>query len=362
MTTSKSAFHRFGALAVLMMLPALILSGCDKVPTFQELTGNEAKPEPAPAPVVEPPPPPQAAEPVAKPPAPKTPEEIYEEFLAKEQAQRKDEDIAKLAEFDPSLRSQIQELDMSRSQMSDKGAAMLTAFPKVEDLNIDYTGVTSVGLAEVGKLTGLKHLSLAKTRINETALEGIDGLTDLEYLDISQTSSDDLSFQHLVGMKNLQVLRITDMPHLRGQGLAELANRGVLSNLRELYAPNTKIGNYGLEALEKLPHLQILNLNNAAVNDIHMPLIGSRRELVTLYLERNTISSQGVKSLAKLKNLETLSLANCKSVQDEAFNFIKNLKTLTLLNVSGTGVTPDAVKMLQEKFLPDTEIKYDKPN
>ena len=289
------------------------------------------------------------------------PEEIYEEFLATATNRRNDKHLAALAEFDPSLRGQISELDMSRSQLTDQGTEYLSAFPNLEELKIDYSGITGGSTPLIGELRNLKHLSMAGTRIGEAGLAGIAGLTDLEYLNFGSTAAHDLSFEHLLGMKNLQVLAISDLRSLNGQGLAELAKRGVLTNLRELHASNTQIGNYGLEGLKHMPHLEVLILNSAGVNDIHTPLIGSRKELVRLSLERNKIGSDGVKPLAKLKNLELLNLAGCKSVKDEAFNYLKNLKNLKVLNVSGTGVTPGAVETLQEKFLPDTDIKYDKP-
>lgn len=359
MSSSESYVRHFGLWLILIVLPALAISGCDKVPTFQELTGNEQPSEPSPAPPVEPALPPQRPEPVAKAPAPKTPEQIYEEFLGIAQGLKKDEHLAQLAQFEPGLREQIVQLDMSGSQMSDRGTTYLKAFPNLEELKIDATGVTAAGLPEIGKLQNLKHLSMAGARVNESGMDGIKELSNLEYLNISHTAASDLSFQYLLDMKKLETLIITDMQHLQGQGLAELGRLGVLSNIRELHASNSPIGNYGLKALQKMPHLEILVLNNAAVNDVHMPIIGSRKELIRLSLERNSIGSDSLKHLSKLKNLEYLSLAGINTVQDEAFNHIKNLKSLKFLNVSGTGVSSKAASILQERFLPDTKISYD---
>ncbi len=335
----------------------LLVSGCDKVPTFGELTGNE-KPAAVPAPPPVQAPPSKIEMPTVKAPPPKTPEMIYEEFLAKESRLRDNKDLKQLSQFEPELRAQIQDLNMADSQLTDEGAEYLTAFPELGQLNIGRTGISNVGLQKVGQVNGLKHLSMVGVRIGSDGLAAIAGLTDLEHLDLSGTSITDKSFEHLLGMTNLQVLAIGSIKQLQGQGIAELAKRGVLKNLRALIAPDTAIANYGVEGIKQMPALETLQLNRTGVTDQQMPLIASRGDLVTLYVESNPISNAGVKHLTKLKNLELLSLQGCKGVDRDAFNFIKNMKNLKTLNVSNTGVTEDAVVALKEKFLPDTVILF----
>ncbi len=347
-------------LLIMFVLPVIAFSGCDKVPTFNELAGEEKKTSPAPpvpasVPVDRTPP---KIERVVKAPPPKTPEMIYEEFLNMDQRLRSDKHIAQLAELEPEFRRQITELDLAGSNITDSGAEHFAEFPNLDTLIIDRTGISNGGMTYVGQLSGLVNLSMVGMRISTDGLKGIAGLTNLEYLDLSSTSINDLSFEHLLGMKNLQVLRIADIQQLQGQGLAELAKRGVLSNLRELVASNTHIGSDGLVALETMPHLEVLTLNNASISEIQLPHIANCGELVELYLNGSAIGNNSLKQLVKLGKLERLSLQGCSALTDDAFVFIKNMKSLTKLNVNNTRVTEAGVQKLKEQFLPDTAIMF----
>jgi len=159
-------------------------------------------------------------------------------------------------------------------------------------------------------------------------------------------------------MKNLQVLRIADIKQLQGQGLAELGKRGVLSNLRELIAHNTRISNKGLVALKNMPNLEYLMLNSAGVSELQLPLIASRSNLVRLSMNGSAVGNNSMKLLVKLKNLEELSLQGCGALTDDAFVFLKKMKSLTRLNVNNTRVTEAGVQKLKEQFLPDTAIMF----
>ncbi|MEZ6052025.1 MAG: hypothetical protein R3B91_13555 [Planctomycetaceae bacterium] len=361
MASSKSSHQYVFILLIVLALPVISLCGCEKVPTFDELAGKEDPPPPAAPPVPEAQPvdrtPPKVEPPVQTPP-PKTPEMVYDAFVNMDPRLRSDQHLQEIAGLDAEFRRQITELDLAGSNITDNGAKHLVEFPQLQVLIIDRTGIRGPGMAEIGKLTGLVELSAQDTRIDTAGLQGIAGLTNLEYLDLTGTSINDLSFEHLLGMKNLQVLKIGNNQQLQGQGLAELGKRGVLTNLLELYAPNTYIGNEGLVALKGMPHLEVLYLGNASISEVQLPLISGCNELIVLNLDGAAVGNNSLKQLVKLNKLEELSLKGCSALTDDAFNHIKNLKSLTQLNVNNTQVSEQAVQTLKEKFLPDTTVLF----
>jgi hypothetical protein len=132
---------------------ALALLGCEKVPTFKEITGQESKPvetsksvptdqsDGTVAPV---------KQPVAATPIPvENPQEVLATFSSTPTFQRSDKDLARLAGL-PGVLESISEMDlMGASGISDVGIQHITKFPNIEHLNLTGTKVTPLGVPVV---------------------------------------------------------------------------------------------------------------------------------------------------------------------------------------------------------------------
>ncbi len=96
-----------------------------------------------------------------------------------------------------------------------------------------------------------------------------------------------------------------------GTGLQYLKN----VNIEVLDLADTKLGPAGYEALSQIKSIQKLSLCRTAVGEPEIKLI------------------------AKLPRLTDLLLVNCKNVDDKCMDTIIGMKRLSLLNLSGTGLT-----------------------
>jgi internalin A len=356
---SSSAVPRFVCLAVVLILPAA--SSCDRVPTFEELAGEESAVEGGiPEQGI---PEQQAAAPPAMPsapaPAPRTPQQILDEFLAKESRMRTAADLRDLAELPPEVLQQVTALDLRDSQVNDPAAPLLAKFPALVELDLTGTAITNDGMKAVAQVPGLQRAVLDRMIIDGRGLTELSGHRQLRELSLVQTPLSDQSFQHLRQFDQLEVLRVSGSTTLQGHGFDELVRRGVLTNLRELEAGGTAFGFHGLQNIDKLAGLEVLVLSDAQVSDKNLPQIGACRQLKRLDLRGNLIGNEGLKHLVRLKNLEWLSVAGCLGVSDEGLRHLRNLDGLKELDLSGCHCRPAAVRELKEKHLPDTAIRFE---
>ena len=77
--------------------------------------------------------------------------------------------------------------------------------------------------------------------------------------------------------------------------------------------------------------------------------LGRQPELRRLVLYKTNFGDAGLKHLAKCTHLESLNLTST-AVSDDALNDIAGFKNLKYLCLGGVKVTPEAVKVLKERF------------
>ena len=112
----------------------------------------------------------------------------------------------------------------------DAELALVKMLPKVEQLDLRNTSITSAGLANIAGLTTITNLHLEGTAVTDDGLAHIKNLNNLTYLNVYNTA-------------------VTD------KGIGEL---GGLKNLKRLYLWQTKVTDAGVTGLKKsLPDLYV---------------------------------------------------------------------------------------------------------
>jgi Leucine-rich repeat (LRR) protein len=176
----------------------------------------------------------------------------------------------------------------------------------------------------------LMDLNVSHCGLSNDAMAYIGGLTLLESLDIGETRIGDVGLEHLE--------RLTHLRHLSLRGLYRVTDQG-LHHLRPLTHLETldlsmcqEITDAGLESLRPLTHLRQLDLGFCKTTDAGVAHLEKLSALQWLDLAENKITDASVERLAKLTNLRSLS-------------------------VSLTQVTEHGVKRLQQS-LPNCRIYY----
>ncbi len=122
----------------------------------------------------------------------------------------------------------------------------------------------------------------------------------------------------------------------------------------------------GLKVLEKLPHLQSLDLSRTVADpsyggkpltDASLKHVEHLTELKELILDGNNITDRGMSHLSRLANLEMLSLRETR-ITDDGLQALRGLKNLQFLDVRGTAVTLEGTTELLDE-IPGLEITQD---
>ena len=379
----RHEFRRSTAMVVGSLISfALALCGCEKVPTFQELTGQESKPVAAANPV--PPDQPAAVTPpvqtpvVAAPARIEDPQEVLSAFMKIPHHERSDADLIRLAKL-PAASDSITEMDCASAKgVTDAGIQHLAKFPNIEHLSLAGTRVTQVGMSAVSSLTRLKSLDLRGCVLNHEMLIEMVKAEHIERLVLSQTTGGEDYLETLSSLPDLRVLDIS----LRGISDNNLTSLANCLKLEELYLQRDPIDGSGLQFLhsKKGPPLRILNVSSTRFGDKGMPYLkglDTLEELIAddcgitdqallqhlkglshlrkLSLGLNKISDIGTQALVSIKSLEDVSFHGCTNVGDKTLGYLKAHKNLRQLNVMGCRISPAALQTFK-KLLPDCEV------
>ena len=352
------------ATALRIGLAGLLLVGCEKVPTFQELTSQQpqnAAQQGTSNPTTPAPKPPTAAPVVATPqPASVAPEVVIADLLKRPTNGINDSDIATLTNL-PSGLDEIKSLDVTRSTVTDDGVRLISKLPALTQLDLTGTQIRGNGLAGLKglsnlrvltlneihsltpecwdflcELTQLETVNLVGTRITNKDVEKLTRLTSLKELNLSQTQVSDAAFTHLAEIENLQILRLEMNSLIDGSGLQAFSKSKTKPPLRELHSFRTKINIAGLKHVKGIPNLELLNIADILLTDQQVQDLKGTNNVKTLNVSFNRLTTASMPVFATMKNLEDLDLQNIDTINDACLAALSKVRGLRSLNVTRT--------------------------
>ncbi|MDO4584598.1 MAG: hypothetical protein Q4D62_10905 [Planctomycetia bacterium] len=190
--------------------------------------------------------------------------------------------------------SNLEELALIGSFVTDNGLAYLKKFHSMKDLHISKCPVTEEGVCSVlDKMRGLERLRLNTSICSEPSLEDRIRYSDRILQPVSK-----------------------------------------MKNLRELEIFSEKFTSEGVRYLSLLKKLQIVTLN-ICHTDESLKILCSLPEIQELDLSGNQkFTSDGLVELSKLPELRELSLIDCSQLTNENLSQLVLVKHLTDLNIS----------------------------
>ncbi len=105
--------------------------------------------------------------------------------------------------------TQLRELDLGMTYVSDKGMKHLVKLKNLTKLYLYGDSITDAGLPHIGELTELQILFLDGF-ITDEGMQHLKGLTKLETVRLEVSYVSDAGLKHLHGLKNLQLLGLED--------------------------------------------------------------------------------------------------------------------------------------------------------
>ena len=381
----------------------LAATGCGKIPTWGELTG-QAQPQQGPAKPVQVGPqmahadvaPPKIAEP--------SPDEVIAKFSSLQGPQITDAAIAELTSLkqgadriteinaDNSLLTKnafehidrltnLRQLRLNRTQIDNDVCQKIASLSSLEVLTLADTQINDVGVAALSGLQNLKHLELTRCRISENGFHAIGNLPSLKTILIDSTNLNDRSLDllcnastlteltlsrngisdfGLISLKKLELLEYLEigLTGISGEGLAKLIKGGGLKNLRYLGVYACPITEKGAKVISTIKSLERLNIGNVQMmNDIGLAsIISGMKNLKYINLSLcSGIDGSGLKVLKNSKEMEVIQIDQCPKVGDGVISILKTMKNLKRVGIGSTAVTPRGRQELKAA-LPDVEI------
>ncbi len=148
--------------------------------------------------------------------------------------------------------------------------------------------------SSIASLTGLKALILKHTLFNDTSLSSLDKLTNLRYINLSDTRVHGESLIKLPVLKSLNALDVSN-------------NSGLLPFCQNL---------------ANLDHLYELQMQHCQLDDVTL------------------------KDISQCQSLRVLCVSLNKDVTDAGVSYLKDMKNLTWLDLTGTSVSPNCLESL----------------
>jgi len=298
--------------------------------------------------------------------------------------------------------TELEELDLSDTQIGDAGLAHLAGLTKLKKLHIRSNPatdrITNAGLAHLKDLKSLEEINLPYTRITDTGIECLtqieslkkmnpygNGITDkviekiakmksLENLGVRSDNITDAGMAQLAQFANLKSLDLNGCP-VTNAGLASLTK---MKTLDTLTISGTRINGEGLGALREFPDLAELNLLFMKLGDKRISCLTNLPKLKKIWLgysdfglsdedlahlgritslenldirltgdHPSTVTNEGLKHLAALKNLTFLRLPGSMSVTDEGLKHLSNLTALEQVWVNNSPITDAGLKCFE---------------
>ena len=241
-----------------------------------------------------------------------------------------------------------------------KALPHLKALTNLQDLDLDITQITDAGLADLKGLTKLQSLSFKSLVVTDAGLVHLKGMTKLQSLSLGLCGQiTDAGLVHFKGLTNLQRLGLHNTP-VTDAGLAHFKG---LTKLTFLNLHGNKITDAGLVHLTGLTELRELDLGrNRAITGAGLVHLKGMTNLKSLRLDYTQITDAGLmhlKGLTELRELDLGSGSQKTKFTDAGLVHLKGMTKLRELRLGlGTQVSAAGVADLQ-KALPNCKIaKY----
>ncbi len=230
--------------------------------------------------------------------------------------------------------SQIQQLRVTDTAITDVGVAHVSRFPWLHTLDLGLTDVTDDGTRFLADSHHLRVLDLSSTNVTDTTLVWLSD-TSIQQLKLGGTKVTDAGMPAVADLESLSSLDLAGTV-ITERGLRFLSEA---TSLERLFIEHTQVGSGSLEPLRELP-LQSLMISRE-VSDNGVASLGGLEELRHLAVYDTKANSWG--PLTQLEKLEILLVDD--SVGD--LSALKEMTSLRHLLLAGEQFAPTEVARLR---------------
>ncbi|MDA1017886.1 MAG: PQQ-binding-like beta-propeller repeat protein [Planctomycetota bacterium] len=249
---------------------------------------------------------------------------------------------------------------LSDAQVSPEGTLSEELIGLLKDIR-EPVVVSPAGtrLSDAGLLQ-LKHLHLVGlnlelcSRVTDAGLEHVQHIAPLRVLVLTGTSVTHVGLQHLVSNNSILALDLELCDGVTDEACVPLSEMKQLLSLvlKKTGFERGRISDAGLERLQSLTDLEVLNLYGNNVTDVGLGHLQPLRNLRELNLSLLAISDAGLTHLKPLSGLEHLELLYSEGfsgpmLTDGVADALTPLLNLTSLNLTGAKLTDAGLERLR---------------
>lgn len=248
--------------------------------------------------------------------------------------------------------SQLQEINLGNTLISDSGLEDLAKLSALQKLILNYTLVEGPGIAFLSRLPRLRHLELKGIQIGKETATLVGRLSSLETLSLGYSNLVDEAMKPLLALQRLRVLDLIGT-QVSDAGIAHIRALPI----EDLSLSYTNVTDASVEHLTTLPLVR-LALVKTRVTDKGVTALASIRTLTHLNLDYTQVGDAGIRELKALARLTDLRL-DSTDVSDTSVPIFAQLPSLKVLNLYHTLVTEAGYSKIKAA-LPACEIVFER--
>jgi len=196
---------------------------------------------------------------------------------------------------------------------------LLRAFPN-PDIGIHHpSNITDQGLKHLLDVDGLTGFSLSGLKVSDEGVRRLRQLTRLVSLSFNYIPVTDATVELLVSS----------------------------GKCRYLVLLNTAASRASVPIVAKNADLEYLDWGPALLTDNDLQKLSALKKLQLLIISGPKISNEGLRHLQALPILNSLGLRECGSINDSAFDHLRDLKKLTVLHLDQVKITDAALEKVR---------------
>ncbi len=266
----------------------------------------------------------------------------------------------------------IEIIDLSLSNVTNKGLELLTKYPNLKEVRLYKLTVTAESMENLKKLAKLEKLDLSDAKVSKGSFDQLAKLTNLRDLNLTGASITEEDMHKFAPPAKLAKLSLRDIKIDRAKGAFIVSNKGVLEDalqglaknspsLKQLDLSSLYLANVDLSSLKKFRELSMLHLADTDINSNGIAVVKDL-PVSGLVLDDNNITDQDLEQIATMQRLGSLFLANTL-VTPVGIEHLKAVKNLRFLSLTDTAISPESYFHVRDNVLKDCQmmhIKYDK--
>lgn len=178
------------------------------------------------------------------------------------------------------------------------------------------------------------------------AIGALDGptLSEIKLLYVRTPCMSPASANVVQKLTSLELLHVDAKCWSRGYSNAVAASKSI----KEVWGESSGIDADDLRLISQAKQMEALMIGQNPLKGADLACLANLTNLYQLSLHRLDVSAGDLHFLQKMKNMSWLSLRGCARIDDSVIPLVSNCKSLFVLTATGTQISKDGARMLQE--------------